>query len=288
MDSSALETLVFNHIHGKIKACAVKSPAFGDRRSAIMQDMAILTGGVFVSESTGTSLATIQIDQLGSCKKVVISRDDTIIIDGASNHETVEARRVEIKYQIDECVSDYERDMMTDRLAKLSGGVAIIKVGAATETEMSEIKDRIDDALSATRAAIKEGIVVGGGCALIHAQNSILTNDYDGDELYGSQIISKAIEAPLRCIIKNSGRELSAHISDIRKGDDNFGYDAKTNTLCDLMEVGVIDPVKVTRCALQHAASIAGLLLTMEVLISIIPVDKKDNAPGNQSIPGMF
>lgn len=294
VESEALSTLVVNKMRGILKVAAVKSPAFGDRRLAMLEDIAILTQGVIVSDSTGINFEAVQLDMLGSCKKAVITKDSTTIVEGNGLPLLIQERINLIKSHIAASNSDFDREKLQERLSKLSGGVAVIKVGAATETEMREIKDRIDDALHATRAAVQEGIVIGGGCALLHAQSSLNKLSLSGDESLGLQIVRKAIEAPFRCIVNNSGVEPSTFIPTIMGSvDKGFGYDAKDGLLCDLWDKGIIDPVKVTRSALQNAASIAGLLLTTEALISVIPTDKKEaalsSAPGSRGpVPGMF
>lgn len=295
VESEALSTLVVNKMRGILKVVAVKAPAFGDRRTAMLEDMAILTQGVLVSDNTGINFDSIELDMLGSCKKVVVSKESTTIIEGNGLPLMIQERINLIKTHIEASQSDFDKEKLQERLAKLSGGVALIKVGAATETEMREIKDRIDDALSATRAAVEEGIVVGGGCALLHTLSSLKSLELPGDEALGVQIIRKAIEAPFRCIVNNSGMEASSLIPNIVGSEDKgFGFDAKNGLLCDLWDKGIIDPVKVTRSALQNATSIAGLLLTTEALISIIPVENKESVPtmpgqrGPSVVPGMF
>ncbi len=283
IEGEALSTLVVNKMRGTIKVVAVKAPAFGDRRSAMLEDISIVTGGIVVSDTIGLNLDTVELDQLGSAKKVIVTKDSTTIIEGKGSKESILERIKAIKTQSENSQSDYDKEKFSERVAKLSGGVAIIKVGAATEFEMREIKDRIDDALSATRAAVKEGIVVGGGCALLHAQSSLNDLDCSGDELLGVTIVKKAIEAPFRCIVSNAGLEPSLFIKSIVDTKGSFGFDAKNDKLGDMIEMGIIDPVKVTRCALQNAASITGLLLTTEALISIIPALKKD---GSQAANG--
>lgn len=278
IEGEALSTLVVNKMRGTIKVVAVKAPAFGDRRSAMLEDISIVTSGIVVSDTIGVNLDTVELDQLGSAKKVIVTKDSTTIIEGKGSKESILERIKTIKIQSENSQSDYDKEKFSERIAKLSGGVAIIKVGAATEFEMREIKDRIDDALSATRAAVKEGIVVGGGCALLHAQSSLGNINSYGDELLGVKIVSKAIEAPFRCIVTNAGLEPSVFIRSICDIKGSFGFDAKNEKLGDMIEMGIIDPVKVTRCALQNAASITGLLLTTEALISILPTSKKDSS----------
>ena len=290
IEGEALSTLVVNKMRGILKVAAVKSPAFGDRRTAMLEDIALVTGAQFICEANGfTTAESVVSDDLGTAKKVIVTKESTTIVEGAGSKEKIAERIAQIKAQIENCASDYDKEKLQERLAKLSGGVAIIKVGAATEVEMKEIKDRIDDALAATRAAVKEGIVVGGGCALLHAQSLLKDIEVTGDEKLGVQIVEKAIESPLRCIVSNAGYEASLVVERVRMGSNSFGFDAKAGLYGDLILLGIIDPVKVTRCALQNAASIAGLLLTTEAIISTIPVEKKENAPANPGqIPGMF
>jgi len=292
VEGEALSTMVVNKLRGSLKSCAVKAPAFGDRRIAMLEDLAIITGGKLISDNVGFSLEAIMLEDFGTAKKVVITKESTTIVQGAGSVEAIAERVSHIRHQLEICESDYDKEKMQERLAKLSGGVAVIKVGAATEFEMREIKDRIDDALSATRAAIQEGIVAGGGCALLHAQDSVIDLELDlhGDELLGSQIIRKALEYPLRTIVANAGYEASLTVQNVRQGSKSFGFDAKTGVYGDMLELGIIDPVKVTRCALQNAASIAGLLLTTEAIISADPEEKKslkENGPMGP-IPGMM
>ncbi len=290
IEGDALSTLVVNKMRGILKVVAVKSPAFGDRRTAMLEDIALVTGAQYISEANGFFTAeSVILDDLGTAKKVIVTKESTTIVEGAGAKENIDARINTIKAQIENCSSDYDKERLQERLAKLAGGVAIIKVGAATEVEMREIKDRIDDALAATRAAVKEGVVVGGGCALLHAQNLLNELDVTGDEKLGVQIIKMAIESPLRCIVSNAGYESSLVVERVRMGSNSFGFDAKVGAYGDLIMMGIIDPVKVTRCALQNAASIAGLLLTTEAIISTIPMEKKESSPMAQgSVPGMF
>lgn len=292
VEGEALSTMVVNKLRGSLKSCAVKAPAFGDRRAAMLEDLAIITGGKLISDNVGFSLEAVILEDFGTAKKVVITKESTTIVQGAGSAEDVSERISHIRHQLDMCTSDYDKEKMQERLAKLSGGVAVIKVGAATEFEMREIKDRIDDALAATRAAISEGIIAGGGCALLHAQDEVIDLELDvqGDELLGVQIIRKALEYPLRTIVSNAGYESSLTVERVRQGGKSFGFDAKTGVYGDMISLGIIDPVKVTRCALQNAASIAGLLLTTEAIICNEPEDKKsskDNGPMGP-IPGMM
>jgi chaperonin GroEL len=293
IEGEALATLVVNKIRGTLKVAAVKAPGFGDRRKEMLEDIAIVTGGVVVSEDKGMSLETLMEIDLGRAKKVVITKDDTTIIDGLGIPQNIKARVGQIKLQIENSTSDYDREKMQERLAKLAGGIAVIKVGAATEVEMKEIKDRIEDALSATRAAVEEGIVVGGGCALLRAQAALLNMKLLGDEQLGIQIVRRAIEEPLRIIAANAGHEGSVVINKIfTEANINIGFDAKSGQYVDMIAAGIIDPAKVTRCALQNAASIAGLLLTTEAMIADIDEDKKDQPMppmgGMGGMPGMM
>lgn len=280
VEGEALSTMVVNKMRGSLKSCAVKAPAFGDRRIAMLEDLAIVTGGKLISDNIGLTLETVQLEDFGSAKKVVITKESTTIVQGNGSAEAIAERVQYLRHQLEISSSEYDKDKLQERLAKLSGGVAVIKVGAATEVEMREIKDRIEDALAATRAAIAEGIVIGGGCALLHAQNDLvdLELDLSGDELLGVQIIRKALESPLRTISANAGYESSLTVERVRIGSVLFGFDAKTGVYGDLISLGIIDPVKVTRCALQNAASIAGLLLTTEAIISNDEEEKKSNS----------
>jgi chaperonin GroEL len=292
VEGDALSTLVVNKMRGSLKSCAVKAPAFGDRRISMLEDLAVVTGGKLISDNIGFSLETIMLEDFGTAKKVVVTKEATTVIQGAGTAEEISERISHIRSQLENCTSDYDKEKLQERLAKLSGGVAVIKVGAATEVEMREIKDRIDDALAATRAAIAEGIIAGGGCALLHAQQDVLDLEFDltGDELLGAQIIRKALESPLRTIVSNAGYESSLTVERVRQGSRSFGFDAKTGVYGNMIDLGIIDPVKVTRCALQNASSIAGLLLTTEAIISNEPEDKKsskDNGPMGP-IPGMM
>lgn len=292
VEGEALSTMVVNKLRGSLKSCAVKAPAFGDRRAAMLEDIAIVTGGKLISDNAGFTLESILLEDFGTAKKVVITKESTTIVQGAGTVESISERISHIKSQLEICESDYDREKLQERLAKLSGGVAVIKVGAATEFEMREIKDRIDDALAATRAAIKEGIVAGGGCALLHAQSDVIDLELDlsGDELLGVQIIRKSLEYPLRTIVSNAGYESSLTVERVRQGSKSFGFDAKHGVYGDMISLGIIDPVKVTRCALQNAASISGLLLTTEAIICNDDESKKsskDTGPMGP-IPGMM
>ena len=293
IEGEALATLVLNKMRGALQVAAVKAPAFGDRKKAMLEDIAILTGGSFVSDDCGMTLESITMDHLGSAKRVVITKDNCTIIAGKGSPESISARVAHIKVQIDTCTSDYETTQLKERLAKLAGGVAVIKVGAATETAMKEKKDRIDDALSATRAAIEEGIVAGGGIALIRAQKALQSLELTGDEKLGVEIIKRALEEPARTISSNAGYDASVVVNTIKEKSGREGFNAKTGKYCDLVESGIIDPAKVTRSAIQHASSIAGLLLTTEATICEIPEEKKEpkmpSAPGmGGGMPGMY
>lgn len=294
VEGEALATLVVNKIRGTLKVAAVKAPGFGDRRKDMLEDIAIVTGGTVVSEDKGMALDTILEQDLGRAKKVVITKDNCTIIDGLGSAQAINGRVAQIKMQIENTTSEYDAEKLQERLAKLAGGIAVIKVGAATEVEMKEVKDRIDDALSATRAAVQEGIVVGGGCALIRAQAALNDLTLVGDEKLGAQIVRRAIEEPLRIIVTNAGYEASVVVNNVQQeSNKNIGFDAKTGEYVDMIAAGIIDPAKVTRCALQNAASIAGLLLTTEAMISDIEEEKKDHpmppmGGGMGGMPGMM
>jgi len=277
VDGEALATLVVNKIRGALKVSAVKAPGFGDRRKAMLEDIAILTGGTVISEERGFKLENADLSMLGQAEKVIIDKDNTTIVNGSGAEENIKGRVSQIKAQIESTTSDYDREKLQERLAKLSGGVAIIYIGAATEVEMKEKKDRVDDALHATRAAVEEGIVAGGGVALIRAQSALV--DLEGendDETTGIAIIRKAIESPLRTIVANAGGEGSVVVQQVKTGEGNYGYNAREDRYEDMLAAGIIDPTKVTRLALENAASIAGLLLTTEAVVSDIPEDKPD------------
>jgi chaperonin GroEL len=281
VEGEALATLVVNKLRGTLNVAAVKAPGFGDRRKAMLGDIAILTGGKAITEDLGIKLESVKIEDLGSAKRVTIDKDNTTIIEGKGVDKDIEGRVREIRAQIDKTTSDYDREKLQERLAKLVGGVAVIKVGAATETEMKEKKARVEDAMHATRAAVEEGIVPGGGVALIRCTKEVeeLANSLEGDEKIGARIIRRAIEEPLRMIAHNAGEEGAVVIGKIHESkDNNFGYNAANGKYEDLVKAGVIDPTKVTRTALQNAASIAGLMLTTEAMVSEIP-EKKDSSP---------
>ncbi|KVK93751.1 chaperonin GroEL [Burkholderia territorii] len=275
VEGEALATLVVNAMRGILKVAAVKAPGFGDRRKAMLEDIAILTGATVISEETGKQLDKATLDDLGRAKRVEVRKDDTIIIDGAGDAARIDARVKSIRVQIDEATSDYDREKLQERVAKLAGGVAVIKVGAVTEVEMKEKKDRVDDALHATRAAVEEGIVPGGGVALLRARAALSgLKGANADQDAGIRIVLRALEAPLRVIVSNAGEEPSVVIAKVLEGKGNFGYNAATGEYGDLVEAGVVDPTKVTRTALQNAASIAGLVLTTDATIAEAPKDE--------------
>jgi chaperonin GroEL len=290
VDGEALATLVVNKIRGALKVAAVKAPGFGDRRKAMLEDIAILTGGTVISEERGYKLENATIDYLGTAEKINIDKDNTTIVNGAGESSHIQARISEIKSQIEKTTSDYDREKLQERLAKLSGGVAILYIGAATEVEMKEKKDRVDDALHATRAAVQEGVVVGGGVAFVRASSILDTLKGDNDDQdTGINIIRLAIEAPLRTIVENAGGEGSVVINKIKENKGNFGYNARTDVYEDLFEAGVIDPTKVTRLALENASSIAALLLTTECVVADVKEDTPSMPPmGGGGMGGMM
>jgi chaperonin GroEL len=278
VEGEALATLVVNKLRGTLNACAVKAPGFGDRRKAMLEDIAILTGGKSIMEETGIKLEGVRLDDLGRAKRITVDKDNTTIVDGGGSQKSIEGRIKQIRAQIEETTSDYDREKLQERLAKLAGGVAIIKVGAATETEMKEKKARVEDALHATRAAVEEGIVPGGGVALLRAAMALKDLKVGGDEQIGVDIVRRACEDPLRQLVVNSGTEGAIVVGKVRESDNpNFGYNAQTDTYEDLVVSGVIDPTKVTRTALENAASIASLMLTTEAMVADIP--EKKSAP---------
>ena len=280
VEGEALATLVVNKLRGTLNACAVKAPGFGDRRKDMLDDIAVLTGGKSIMEETGIKLEGVRLEDLGRAKRVTVDKDNTTIVDGAGSQKSIEGRIKQLRAQIDETTSDYDREKLQERLAKLAGGVAVIKVGAATETEMKEKKARVEDALHATRAAVEEGIVPGGGVALLRAGKVLATLKADGDEQIGIDIIRKATEEPLRQISGNAGYEGAIVIEKVRASEEaNFGFNAATGVFEDLVKAGVIDPTKVTRSALQHAASISALMLTTEAMICEIPEKKGPAGP---------
>ncbi|GAB6067194.1 chaperonin GroEL [Methylothermus subterraneus] len=281
VEGEALATLVVNNIRGILKSCAVKAPGFGDRRKAMLEDIAILTGGMVISEELGMNLEKATLDQMGTAKRVVVTKEDTTIIDGAGSKDKIEGRIKQIRAQIEETTSDYDREKLQERLAKLAGGVAVIKVGAATEVEMKEKKARVEDALHATRAAVEEGIVPGGGVALVRVQQKIKgLKGANHDQDVGIQIALKALEFPLRQIAENAGEEGSVVYNKVAEGQGNFGYNAATGEYGDMIEMGILDPTKVTRTALQNAASVAGLMLTTEAMVAEEPKKEESATPG--------
>src|SRR5205809_5131986 len=279
VEGEALATLVVNKLRGTLQVCAVKAPGFGDRRKAMLQDIAILTGGKAITEDLGIKLENVQIQDLGQAKKVTVDKDNTTLVEGKGKHSEIEGRVKEIRSQIDKTTSDYDREKLQERLAKLVGGVAVIKVGAATETEMKEKKARVEDAMHATKAAVEEGIVPGGGVALVRCVPALDKLKAEGDEQIGVNIVKRALEEPLRLIAANAGHEGAVVVEKVKTHNNaNYGFNAESESYGDLVEAGVIDPTKVTRTALQNAASIASLLLTTEALVCEFP-DKEDKTP---------
>src|SRR5438445_485344 len=280
VEGEALATLVVNKLRGTLHTCAVKAPGFGDRRKAMLEDISVLTGGKAITEDLGIKLENIKVSDLGRAKKVVIDKDNSTIVEGAGKTKEIEGRIKQIRAQIEETTSDYDREKLQERLAKLAGGVAVIKVGAATETAMKEKKARVEDALNATRAAVEEGIVPGGGVALLRASKAIDRVKAEGDEKVGAMIVKRALEEPIRQIVENAGLEGSVIVEKVKSETaPNRGYDAESMEYVDMMQAGIIDPAKVERVALQNAASIASLLLTTEALVTDIPEDKSAAAP---------
>jgi chaperonin GroEL len=290
VEGQALATLVVNKLRGGLKIAAVKAPGFGDRRKAMLEDIAILTGGTVISEERGFSLENADLEMLGTAETVTIDKDNTTIVNGAGKASDIKARVNQIKNQIEATTSDYDREKLQERLAKLAGGVAVLYVGAASEVEMKEKKDRVDDALHATRAAVEEGIVAGGGVALVRAQKTLeKISDVNLDEVTGIQIVSRAIESPLRTIVDNAGGEGSVVINKVTEGKGDFGYDAKSDAYVDMLKAGIIDPKKVTRVALENAASVAGMILTTECALIDIKEDTPAMPPmGGGGMPGMM
>ena len=286
VEGEALATLVVNKLRGTFQVCAVKAPGFGDRRKAILEDIAVLTGGRLISEDIGVKLESVQLTDLGRAKKVVVDKDNTTIVEGLGKSADIKARTEQIKKQIEETTSDYDREKLQERLAKLAGGVALIKVGAATEAAMKEKKDRVDDALHATRAAVEEGIVAGGGVAYLRAQKAIESLELAGDEKVGASIVLRAVEAPLRKLVSNAGQEAALVVANVKKATGTNGYNVRTGEYTDLLKAGVVDPAKVTRSALQNAASIAGLLLTTDCMVTDLPEKKESCGCGGHGAPG--
>jgi len=276
VEGEALATLVVNKLRGTLQVCAVKAPGFGDRRKAMLEDIAVLTGGRLISEDLGIKLENIKLEDLGKAKRVTVDKENTTIVEGEGKKADIQGRVAQIRRQIEETTSDYDREKLQERLAKLAGGVAVINVGAATETEMKEKKARVEDALHATRAAVEEGIVPGGGVALLRAQKALDNiKGLEGDEKVGVAIVRRAIEEPTRQLADNAGREGALVVEEIKKRKGNEGYDVANDEYTDLVKAGIVDPTKVTRSALQNAASIAGLLLTTEALVTEIPEKEK-------------
>jgi chaperonin GroEL len=281
VEGEALATLVVNSIRGIVKVCAVKAPGFGDRRKAMLQDIAILTGGQVISEEVGMSLEKATLDDLGSAKRILISKENSTIIDGAGSHDEIQGRVEQIRSQLEEATSDYDKEKLQERVAKLAGGVAVIKVGAATEVEMKEKKARVEDALHATRAAVEEGVVPGGGVALIRARAAIADLKGDNhDQDMGISIARRAMEEPLRQICANSGEESSVILNKVEEGQGQFGYNAASGEYGDMLDMGILDPTKVTRSALQNAASVAGLIITTEAMVAEVPKEEAPMPPG--------
>jgi chaperonin GroEL len=281
VEGEALATLVVNNIRGILKVCAVKAPGFGDRRKAMLQDIAVLTGGTVISEEVGLSLEKATVSDLGTAKKITIEKENTTIIDGAGKSADIKGRIESIRQQVEEATSDYDKEKLQERVAKLSGGVAVIKVGAATEVEMKEKKARVEDALHATRAAVEEGVVPGGGTALIRVLKAL--KDLEGkneDQTVGIRLLARAIEEPLRQIVENAGEDAAVVLNAVKAGKGAYGYNAATGEYGDMLDQGILDPTKVTRLALQNAASVAGLLLTTEVMIADAPKDEAEHGHG--------
>ena len=289
IDGEALQTLVVNRLRSNLKICAVKAPGFGDRRKAMLEDIAILTGGTVISEERGYTLENTTIEMLGSAKRVTIDKDNTTIVSGAGDADMIKNRVNQIKGQMETTTSDYDKEKLQERLAKLAGGVAVLYVGAASEVEMKEKKDRVDDALHATRAAVEEGIVAGGGVALLRAKNALTALKADNaDEATGIQIIARAIESPLRTIVENAGLEGSVVVAKVAEGKGDFGYNAKTDEYVDMLRAGIIDPKKVTRIALENAASVAGMILTTECALIDIKEEGSAGHSHGGGMPGMM
>ncbi|MFM2290049.1 MAG: molecular chaperone GroEL, partial [Pseudomonadota bacterium] len=281
VEGEALATLVVNNIRGILKVAAVKAPGFGDRRKAMLQDIAVLTGGTVISDEVGLSLEKTTLNDLGEAKKIVVEKENTTIIDGAGKATDIKARVESIRQQAEEATSDYDKEKLQERVAKLSGGVAVIKVGAATEIEMKEKKARVEDALHATRAAVEEGVVPGGGVALIRAQKALdKLEGANEDQTVGIRILTRAIEEPLRQIVENAGEDAAVILNKVKEGKGSYGYNAGTGEFGDMLEAGILDPTKVTRLALQNSASVAGLLLTTEVMIAEAPKDEAEHGHG--------
>jgi chaperonin GroEL len=280
VEGEALATLVVNKLRGTLQICAVKAPGFGDRRKAMLEDIAWLTGGKMLSEDLGIKLENVKIEDLGKAKRITVDKENTTIVEGAGKTSDIQARVSQIKKQIDDTTSDYDREKLQERLAKLAGGVAVIKVGAPTEAAMKEKKARVEDALHATRAAVEEGVVAGGGVALLRCQKAVNDMQLEGDEKIGAEIVGRALEAPLRQLVHNAGLEAALIVEQVKNGKGSYGYNVATQEFTDLIKAGVLDPAKVTRSALQNAASISGLLLTTECMVTEIPEKKEAPMPG--------
>lgn len=287
VEGEALATLVVNRLRGALQVVAVKAPGFGDRRKAMLEDIAVLTGGRLVSEELGGKLENVTLQDLGRAKKIIVTKDHTTLVDGQGLEPEIKGRVLQIRAQIENTTSEYDKEKLQERLAKMSGGVAVIRVGAATETEMKEKKDRIDDALHATRAAVEEGVVAGGGVALLRAQEALKGLNLEGDERLGAQIVMRALEEPLRIIVSNAGYEASVVVNQVRSESGNRGFDARHGRFVDMMEAGVVDPTKVVRTSLQNAASISGLMLTTEAMIADMPEEKKESPAAHSHGGGM-
>jgi chaperonin GroEL len=286
VEGEALTTLILNRLRGTLKVVAVKAPGYGDNRKEMLQDIAILTGGQVISDDFGMQLKDTTMDMLGRAKSVKVAKDSTIIVDGEGTRSEIEERIAFLKRKADETTSDYDREKIVERVAKLGGGVAVIRIGAATETEMKEAKYRMEDALNATRAAVSEGIIAGGGSAYVHAQKAVLTlaDSLDGDEKTGVRIVAKALEAPLRTIVENAGLEGAVVVNKVKEQKDGIGFDAIHETYVDMMETGIIDPVKVTKNALTNAVSISATLLTTEAAVGDIKEEKAETAGNNMDM----
>jgi len=288
VEGEALATLGVNNMRGIVKVCAVKAPGFGDRRKAMLEDIAILTGGTVISEEVGLSLEKATLDDLGTAKRISITKENSTIIDGAGKPADIEARVGQIRAQIEDATSDYDKEKLQERVAKLAGGVAVIKVGAATEMEMKEKKARVEDALHATRAAVEEGVVPGGGVALVRAKQALADLKADNhDQDVGVNIARRAMEEPLRQIVANAGGEPSVVLNKVTEGEGNFGFNAATDEYGDMVAMGILDPTKVTRTALQNAASVAGLMITTEAMVAEVPKDESVGAPDMGGMGGM-
>jgi chaperonin GroEL len=287
VEGEALATLVVNNIRGILKTCAVKAPGFGDRRKAMLEDIAILTGGTVISEETGMQLEKVTLKDLGQAKRIEIGKEETTLIDGAGDTKAIEGRVKNIRTQIDEATSDYDKEKLQERVAKLAGGVALVKVGAATEVEMKEKKARVEDALHATRAAVEEGIVPGGGVAYLRARANVKVKTDNHDQEAGVKIVLRALEEPIRWITANAGAEPSVVVNKVVDGKGNFGYNAQTGEYGDMVQMGVLDPTKVARAALQNGASVAGLILTTDAMVAELPKEESHAGHGHGGMGGM-